>query len=78
MVMVDDELVDRINMWEFYYFAAATIVPLLEDFLDVSEFKLKKGWSRFFHSLPEESVGAEDFRKYPTCSGSMTSRLLSP
>ena len=61
MMMVDDELVDRINMWEFYYFAAATIVPLLEDFLDVAEFKVEKGWPRIFHRLPEESVGAEDF-----------------
>lgn len=64
-MMVDDELVDRINVWRFYYFAAATIVPLLEDFLDVAEFKVEKekGWPRFFHSLPEKSVGAEDFSK---------------
>ena len=55
-MMVDDELVDRINVWDFYYFAAATIVPLLEDFLDVAEFKVKKGCLRVFHRLPEESV----------------------
>lgn len=60
-MMVDDELVDCINVWQFYYFAAATIVPLLEDFLDVAEFKVEKGWPRVYHSLPEESVGAEDF-----------------
>lgn len=60
-MMVDDELVDRINVWEFYYFAAATIVPLLEDFLDVAEFKIEKGCPRVFYRLPEESVGAEDF-----------------
>ncbi len=60
-MMVDDELVDRINVWEFYSFAAATIVPLLEDFLDVAEFKVKKGCLRVFHRLPEESVEAEDF-----------------
>lgn len=63
MMMVDDELVDRINVWQFYYFVAATIVPLLEDFLDVAEFKVEKGWPRVFHRLPEESVGAEDFRR---------------
>lgn len=60
-MMVDDELIDRINVWEFYYFVAATIVPLLEDFLDVAEFKVEKGSSRYFRSLPEESVGAEGF-----------------
>lgn len=60
-MMVDDELVDRINVWEFYYFAAATIVPLLEDFIDVAEFKVEKGCPRVFYRLPEESVGAEDF-----------------
>lgn len=60
-MMVDDELVDLINVWHFYYFAAATIVPLLEDFLDVAEFKLEDGRPRVFRRLPEESVGAEDF-----------------
>lgn len=63
MMMVDDELVDRINVWQFYYFAAATIVPLLDDFLDVAEFKVEKGWPRIYHSLPEESVSAGDFGK---------------
>lgn len=61
MMMVDDELVDRINIWQFYYFVAATIVPLLEDFRDVAEFKVEKGCPRVFRKLPEESVGAEDF-----------------
>ena len=60
-MMVDDELVDRINVWEFYYFAAATIVPLLEDFLDVAEFKIEKGCPRVFHKLPEDAIGFEDF-----------------
>lgn len=60
-MMVDDELVDLINVWHFYYFAAATIVPLLEDFLDVAEFKLEDGRPRVCRRLPEESVGAEDF-----------------
>ena len=60
-MMVDDELVDRINVWEFYYFVAATIVPLLEDFLDVAEFKIEKGWPRIFYKLPEYTIGSEDF-----------------
>ena len=60
-MMVDDELVDRINVWEFYNFAAATIVPLLEDFLDVAEFKIKKGCPRIFYKLPEYIIGSEDF-----------------
>lgn len=60
-MMVDDELVDRRNVWEFYYFAAATIVPLLEDFLDVAEFKVEKGCPRVFHKLPEDAIGSEDF-----------------
>lgn len=60
-MMVDDELVDLINVWHFYYFAAATIVPLLEDFLDVAEFKADDGCPKVFRRLPEESVGAEDF-----------------
>ena len=60
-MMVDDELVDRINVWEFYYFAAATIVPLLEDFLDVAEFKIEKGCPRIFYKLPEYTIGSEDF-----------------
>ena len=60
-MMVGDELVDRLNVWEFYYFAAATIVPLLEDFLAVAEFKVDKGSTRFFHKLPENTVGSEDF-----------------
>lgn len=61
MMMVDDELVDRINVWQFYFFMAATIVPLLEDFLDVAEFKIEKGWPRIFHKLPEYTIGSEDF-----------------
>lgn len=60
-MMVEDELVDRINVWQFYYFVAATIVPLLEDFMDVAEFKVEKGYPMVFRRLPEESVGAEDF-----------------
>ena len=61
MMMVDDELVDRCNVWEFYYFAAATIVPLLEDFLDVAEFKAVKGYPRVFRELPEDAIGFEAF-----------------
>lgn len=53
-MMVEDELVDRINEWQFYYFVAATIVPLLEDFLDVAEFKVENGSPRYFRRLPEE------------------------
>ena len=60
-MMVDDELVDRRNVWEFYYFAAATVVPLLEDFLDVAEFKAEKGCPRFFRELPENAIESEDF-----------------
>lgn len=60
-MMVDDELVDRCNVWEFYYFAAATIVPLLEDFLDVAEFKAVKGGPRYFRELPEDAIGFEAF-----------------
>lgn len=60
-MMVDDELVDRINVWEFYYFVAATIVPLLEDYLDVAEFKAVKGHPRVFRELPEDAIGFEAF-----------------
>lgn len=60
-MIVDDELVGRRNVWEFYYFAAATVVPLLEDFLDVAEFKAEKGCPRFFRELPENAIGSEDF-----------------
>ena len=61
MMMVDDELVDRINVWQFYYFATATIVPLLEDFPDVAEFKIEKGYPQIFYKLPEYTIGSEDF-----------------
>lgn len=60
-MMVDDELVDLINVWHFYYYAAAIIVPLLEDFLDIAEFKIENVRPRVFYKLPEESVGVEDF-----------------
>lgn len=60
-MIVDDELVDRINVWHFYYFVAATIVPLLKDFLDVAEFKIEKGCPRIFYKLPEYTIGSEDF-----------------
>ena len=60
-MMVDDELVDRCNVWEFYYFAAATIVPLLEDFLNVAEFKAVKGYPIVFRELPEDAIGFEAF-----------------
>lgn len=60
-MMVDDEIVDRRNVWEFYYFVAATIVPLLEDFLDVAEFKAVKGCPRYFRELPEDAIGSEAF-----------------
>lgn len=39
-MMVDDEIVDRRNVWHFYYFAATTIVALLEDFRDVAELNI--------------------------------------
>ena len=61
MMMVDDELVDRCNVWVFYYFAAATIVPLLEDFLDVAELKAVKGHPRVVRELPEDAIGFEAF-----------------
>lgn len=62
MTMVDDELVDFIDVWAFYYFAAVSIVPLLKDFMDVAEFKVK-GRSYLFNSrLPEEYIGVTDFR----------------
>ena len=61
MMMVDDELVDRINVWEFYYFAAATIVPLLEDFMDVAEFMAYDKPRLVGCSLPEEYVTPDDF-----------------
>lgn len=62
-MMVGDELIDRRDVWEFYYFAAATIVPLLEDFVDVAELKNQKGFPRAPHRLPEEPVGAEEFNE---------------
>ena len=64
-MIVGDELIDRHNVWEFYYFAAATIVPLLEDFLDVAEFRFQEGLLRMPYRLrlPEEIVGAEDFKE---------------
>lgn len=61
MMMVDDELIDRRNVWEFYYFAAATFVPLLEDFMDVAEFRTCDKSGRVDCSLPEEYVSADDF-----------------
>ena len=62
-MIVDDELVDRINVWHFYYFAAASIVSLLEDFLDVAGFESIDGKHLVDHNLPEEYVSADDFSK---------------
>lgn len=61
LVMVDDELVDRINVWEFYYFVAATIVPLLEDFLDVVEFKSSDRFHAGDSNQPEKYISTDDF-----------------
>lgn len=61
LMMVDDELVDRINVWDFYYFAAATIVPLLEDFRDVAAFKITKSRSIFANRPPEEWISTTEF-----------------
>lgn len=60
--LVDDELVDRCNIWHFYYFVAVTVVQLLEDFLDVAEFKVVD--ERYcFNKIPSEHVSAEDFEQ---------------
>lgn len=61
-MLIEDELIDRVNVWAFYYFAAATIVPLLEDFLDVADIKVQKTTTLYLQDLPENSVSAEDFR----------------
>lgn len=61
LMTLDDELLDRTNIWHFYYFAAATIVSLLKDFRDVAEFKAVKGV--YLRQLPEEYVSADDFEK---------------
>ncbi len=61
MMMVDDELVDRINVWEFYYFAAATIVPLLEDFMDVAEFRAYEKPRMVGCSQPDKYISPDDF-----------------
>lgn len=53
MIMVDDKLVNRINVWDFYYFVAATIVPLLKDFMDVAELKASRPHTVNSY-LPEE------------------------
>ena len=62
-MMVDDEIVDRRNVWHFYYFAATTIVALLEDFRDVAEHNITDRPHLFNHSMPEENVSADDFDK---------------
>lgn len=62
-MMVDDEIVDRRNVWEFYYFVATTIVALLEDFRDVAELNITDRPHLFNHSMPEENVSADDFDK---------------
>lgn len=61
MMMVDDELVDRINIWKFYYFVGATVVALLEDFMDVVEFKTQGKSYLSYRRPPVECISAEDF-----------------
>lgn len=61
MMTIDEDPVDRINVWQFYYFAAATIVPLLEDFMDVAEFRACDRFRMVDCNLPEEYVTPDDF-----------------
>ncbi len=61
MVTVEGELIDRVNIWHFNYFVPETIVPLLEDFLDVAEFNTQKIPSENI-PIPEGRVTEKDFQ----------------
>lgn len=63
-MMIEDELIDRIDIWAFYYFAASTIVPLLEDFLNVADVKVQKTtMTAYLYGKPEENFCGDDFRR---------------
>lgn len=60
----NEEYFNREDIWHFYYFVAATIVPLLQDFLDVAEFKpTARRCMHYFNIPPSKCIGTSDFRK---------------
>lgn len=60
----NEENFNREDIWHFYYFVAATILPLLKDFLDVAEFKpTTRRNIHQFDTPPPKCISTSDFRK---------------
>lgn len=63
----EGEFIYRENIWHFYYFVAATIVPLLEDFADCAEFNPKYPWNMYyFNNPPSDCMEKKRFEKMIT------------